>query len=932
MNSTIIGDNDMRRQALSSVGRRVAFILLLVATVCCSGLASDWVYFRNIVQHTDGSLCTHTPPITSFVCFLNRNESKILIENAPRWSTTGGPNIEGNGTFGAELGNFASPSLQVGDSVFMRFTCTATQQQGALGDSVSAIPWFRFPITMQMAAAALPTPPQDVLITSIDTVTNHRTISWRYVAGATYTLYRRTAQDTLPDGRSRMLYTRLAESITTGSYADTLTDVGKKYGYIVFAVSPQGVMSAHSEEANESTGFITGLAVQPRATTVILSWRPFTSTTLRPKGYNIYRRSASGIYGSPIAYVGLDTTFIDSRLGLGATYYYKVKARYDEHTEVAVSNEVAATTLSSQAGLYTYANLKVAVVVYQNTTRGGISNADVEKIKTMLDIGKLFYWRNSGMKLNIQFTYVLITDLRNFGDPNNTNVAQTVADLDSLGVMNTQYDIIFRVNPATAGYWSYGVMDLGLPGPSRQTGFSHSEWPVGSGVIYPGHLPGINYGLTWIFVHECQHAIDDLYRVNAHPEMYHGDAPHEFPVACGEHYDFQAKIFRTFSSYEELFANWGSIYEAGDADNDGFPDDEPLVALDETRFGSSPELIDTDTDGLTDRMEAMSGNYAGSNPNSADTDRDGIPDGQDRYPRFPLRENIQQFRPTIDGTIEPGWPIVNDTVSYTQTGYRPQLYMSYDTTALYLAFYLPNIAFPEISLDFRSDGWWWGTGNTIMKINISTGTFLYFHSWDASPEVRAYSGGGGMWDDDPDYQAHFNRRVIYPNTVQLVSNISGLPVVQIEMKIPKRPFAGLTLQQGDSLKININYTKVNNDPYQWATTFDQYDFAKLILGGTVDVNEQPVASNLPNTFSLEQNYPNPFNPTTTFSFSIPYSSFVILKVFDVLGREVGTLVNEERRSGTHSVEWDASGFASGVYFYRLQSGGLSETRKLILAR
>ncbi|MEK7672076.1 MAG: T9SS type A sorting domain-containing protein, partial [Bacteroidota bacterium] len=318
----------------------------------------------------------------------------------------------------------------------------------------------------------------------------------------------------------------------------------------------------------------------------------------------------------------------------------------------------------------------------------------------------------------------------------------------------------------------------------------------------------------------------------------------------------------------------------------------------------------------------------------------GIPDGQDRYPRFPLRQNVQQFRPVIDGTIEPGWPLVNDTVSYTQVGFKPQLYLSYDSSALYVALRLPNIAFPELSFDFQSDGWWWGAGNTIMKINISTGTFLYFRSWDASPEVRAYSGGGGMWDDDPDYQAHFNRRVISPNTVQLVSNISGLPVVQIEMKIPKRPFAGLMLQQGDSLKININYTKVNNDPYQWATTFDQYDFAKLVVGGTVDVKEQPVASSLPNTFSLEQNYPNPFNPSTEIRYQISDVSFVSLKVFDVLGREVATLLNEELNAGHYSRVFDGSLLASGVYFYRLEArakdGGqgvlFAQTRKLVLVR
>ncbi|MDZ7406155.1 MAG: T9SS type A sorting domain-containing protein, partial [candidate division KSB1 bacterium] len=85
-------------------------------------------------------------------------------------------------------------------------------------------------------------------------------------------------------------------------------------------------------------------------------------------------------------------------------------------------------------------------------------------------------------------------------------------------------------------------------------------------------------------------------------------------------------------------------------------------------------------------------------------------------------------------------------------------------------------------------------------------------------------------------------------------------------------------------------------------------------------------------FHLEQNYPNPFNPTTTISFSLPLGSFVSLKVFDALGREVSTLVSEELAAGTYVRQWEAAGLPSGVYFYRLQAGSFTETKKLILLR
>ena len=89
---------------------------------------------------------------------------------------------------------------------------------------------------------------------------------------------------------------------------------------------------------------------------------------------------------------------------------------------------------------------------------------------------------------------------------------------------------------------------------------------------------------------------------------------------------------------------------------------------------------------------------------------------------------------------------------------------------------------------------------------------------------------------------------------------------------------------------------------------------------------------MPAVFELAQNYPNPFNPVTNFQFSIANSQLTILKVYDVLGREVATLVNEAKQSGAHMVEWNASTVASGVYFYRLQADGLMETKRMLLLR
>jgi aminopeptidase N len=99
----------------------------------------------------------------------------------------------------------------------------------------------------------------------------------------------------------------------------------------------------------------------------------------------------------------------------------------------------------------------------------------------------------------------------------------------------------------------------------------------------------------------------------------------------------------------------------------------------------------------------------------------------------------------------------------------------------------------------------------------------------------------------------------------------------------------------------------------------------------VTVNEEP-SSGQPLRFALEQNYPNPFNPTTNIKFQISSTSFVSLKVFDVLGREVATLVNEEMKPGLHEKAFDGIGSAGGVYFYKLNAGGYESIKKLLLVR
>jgi photosystem II stability/assembly factor-like uncharacterized protein len=112
-----------------------------------------------------------------------------------------------------------------------------------------------------------------------------------------------------------------------------------------------------------------------------------------------------------------------------------------------------------------------------------------------------------------------------------------------------------------------------------------------------------------------------------------------------------------------------------------------------------------------------------------------------------------------------------------------------------------------------------------------------------------------------------------------------------------------------------------------------YRLKQIDYDGTFEYSDEiSIDFNTQYTFVLEQNYPNPFNPSTTIRYQIPNSSFVTLKVYDVLGNEISTLVNEKIPAGSYEFDFDATGLPSGIYLYRLQAGDFVDTRKMILIK
>jgi plastocyanin len=125
------------------------------------------------------------------------------------------------------------------------------------------------------------------------------------------------------------------------------------------------------------------------------------------------------------------------------------------------------------------------------------------------------------------------------------------------------------------------------------------------------------------------------------------------------------------------------------------------------------------------------------------------------------------------------------------------------------------------------------------------------------------------------------------------------------------------------------FTAAGNNPYYCEPHQGMGMTGTIIVQDPVGVSDEELVAEM---FELKQNYPNPFNPSTNIEFQISDRSFVSLKVFNILGDEVVTLVNEEKQAGVYNVKFNAAGLSSGMYLYRLQTGSFVETKKMILMK
>ncbi|MCW8805071.1 MAG: M1 family aminopeptidase [Ignavibacteriaceae bacterium] len=187
-------------------------------------------------------------------------------------------------------------------------------------------------------------------------------------------------------------------------------------------------------------------------------------------------------------------------------------------------------------------------------------------------------------------------------------------------------------------------------------------------------------------------------------------------------------------------------------------------------------------------------------------------------------------------------------------------------------------------------------------------------------------------ENEPTYTIGWDKSLVsgdlYDVTLNIYQSVNSNPsyfTMPVQVK--------LNTSLGDTIVTLFNNAQTQNFQFQVIGNPQSivFDPGNWILKNNTVVTETEDLT-IPLQFSLEQNYPNPFNPSTTIEYTIPQNGFVSLKIFNVLGKEVATLVNGQIDSGKQKVEFNATGLNSGVYFYRIESGSFVDTKKLILLK
>ncbi len=450
----------------------------------------------------------------------------------------------------------------------------------------------------------------------------------------------------------------------------------------------------------------------PARDTALIQWRPAKRGTISVE-YGLSKEYADKIVKK---YSGRKAKVHLRDLNPSTNYHFRVSNFLDTIPPTA-SGDYSFVTPPPPHKMH-YTSLKVLGVIYTGTDKRKLSDSEkkeeIRKIKNSIELGRLFYFRNTSCQLNLDIEWMEIPTLPPPTEgPTMDNLA---ADLKSRGVKDDQYDGLYVTGfEGLGGNWG-GFKVLGRTG---------ACFAINAGVDYPGKdTENINYNQIWMFVHEFQHAVDLVICQNAgHPELLHGHPPfpegYAGPVRdAGGHYNWEGYTFRTFDAWLDL-RPYGEIRYAVDYDEDGVPDDDPDLPLDEKRLKGNPNKKDTDGDGLADLEEVIAGRFFNSDLTNPDTDGDGIRDGNDKYPLYPVASKIKPGKCEVNGLVDSTSHVISPGLIFTYDDeFEATVYGAYQRDkCLQFEVVTTEPCAVEIRLDGNGEnGWWMGGASYTLRI------------------------------------------------------------------------------------------------------------------------------------------------------------------------------------------------------------------------
>ena len=236
-------------------------------------------------------------------------------------------------------------------------------------------------------------------------------------------------------------------------------------------------------------------------------------------------------------------------------------------------------------------------------------------------------------------------------------------------------------------------------------------------------------------------------------------------------------------------------------------------------------------------------------------------------------------------------------------------------------------------------------GNKVYPADFSAGDFIYDYLKIDHVERKFGSRFAGALPVEAGYEALYTDSAkTSPNSNYHLSRIEGISAAPEGTEIfLYETFYDTSTSQGSMKDEPVGVEYIGED-YKVVTLsfplyYMRYGQSKALMEyllinkfNEVASIEQHKEQKLPEKFVLHQNYPNPFNPTTIINYELPITNEVELSIYNLLGQKVVTLVSKKQIAGHHQVEWDASGFASGVYYYRIEAGEFVDVKKMVLLR